>query len=56
MSGFDGNYGEFSGDKFCFILCMFTKDSLGEKVKIRLRGGRTKEEGRVEVKIGDNST
>ena len=31
------------------------KDALGTKVKIRLRGGRAKEEGRVEVKIGENS-
>lgn len=34
---------------------LLSKDTIGSKVKIRLRGGRAKEEGRVEVKIGDNS-
>nr|CAH0101414.1 unnamed protein product [Daphnia galeata] len=34
---------------------MRIKDVLGSKGKIRLRGGRSKEEGRVEVKIGNNA-
>lgn len=31
------------------------QDVIGSKAKIRLRGGRSKEEGRVEVKIDSNS-
>jgi hypothetical protein len=38
-----------------FGLVLALQDALGTKVKIRLRGGRAKEEGRVEVKIGENS-
>ncbi|XP_046635916.1 lysyl oxidase homolog 2-like isoform X2 [Daphnia pulicaria] len=34
---------------------MRIKDIIGSKGKIRLRGGRSKEEGRVEVKIGNNA-
>ena len=30
------------------------QDVIGSKAKIRLRGGRAKEEGRVEVKMGDS--
>lgn len=35
---------------------MRQQDVVGSKSKIRLRGGRSKEEGRVEVKIGKSES